>query len=340
MPARTYSNRLGAIDDDQFAAALRRAGLGAFVSAAPVENGLFGQNVFLTATTGEYVFRGAPHWHDGRPDDAWQFPKERLYADLLHARTDAPVAWPQRLDEARDIFPWPYLIAPRLPGLCLADPAARAGLGANDLLAVAEAMGETLARLQAATLEAAGDFDPAAQALAPFPRGYGGHLTDEIARHADAAGRFDAEDLAWLDGLLAADTESPGPACFVHNDYHWGNLLAERTPDGWRISGVRDLMTATFGDPAADFARPCCGWFDSGAAACAPAFLAAYRRAGGTAAPTPGRLGLLTAYERLLIWEYFTRPDAPEPEPLRGRTFRDWAGRYVRRMERAWFDGG
>lgn len=336
-----YSNRLGAIDDGQFAAALRRAGLGEFVRAAPVENGLFGQNVFLTASSGDYVFRGAPHWHGGRANDAWQFPKERLYADLLRARTGAPVAWPQRLDADCDLFPWPYLIAPRLPGLCLADPQARAGLAAGDLVAVAEAMGEMLARLQAATWEAAGDFDPDLQALAPFARGYGAHLAGEIAGQAAQArlgGRFDEADMAWLESLLARDAESPGSARFLHNDYHWGNLLVERAGVGWRVSGVVDLMTACFGDPAADFARPCCGWLDNGEAACVPAFLAAYRRAGGTAAPTPGRLAVLTAYERLLIWAYVTRPGAVEPPPLRGRSFRAWAAGYVRRMQRAWFE--
>lgn len=90
--ARTYSARLGAVGDDQFAAAVRKASLGTFVGAEPVTGGLFGQNVFLTTTHGEFVFRGAPHWRNGTACDAWQFPKERLYADLLQAQTAAPVA--------------------------------------------------------------------------------------------------------------------------------------------------------------------------------------------------------------------------------------------------------
>ncbi len=80
------------IGDEQFQAALERLGLGEFVRAAPVAGGLFGQNVFVTSTTGEYVLRGAPHYD-------WQFPAERFFARLLHEHTSAPA-------------PWPYLIEP------------------------------------------------------------------------------------------------------------------------------------------------------------------------------------------------------------------------------------
>src|SRR5580658_3591727 len=108
MTSNSYSARLGEIADAQFAAAVERAGLGRFVTAQPITTGLFGQNVFLTTTDGEYVFRGAPHWHKGGPNDAWQFPKERLYAELLHSHGAAPIAWPQILDASCDHFPWPY----------------------------------------------------------------------------------------------------------------------------------------------------------------------------------------------------------------------------------------
>ncbi len=66
-----YSERLGVLDDRQFQAALARLGLGDFVRADPVSGGLFGQNVFVTSTTGAWVLRGAPHYD-------WQFPAERL----------------------------------------------------------------------------------------------------------------------------------------------------------------------------------------------------------------------------------------------------------------------
>ena len=337
-----YSSRLGAIRDDQFAAAVRKAGLGTFLSAAPTTGGLFGQNVFLATTRGDYVFRGAPHWHGGGPNDAWQFPKERLYADLLQARTAAPVAWPQLLDDTCEDFPWPYLITPRLSGLCLQDPAARKDLTRQDFVEVAGAMGRTLADLQALTCDFAGDFDPDVRALVPYPGGYAAHLAREILSAAEATrpnGTLSAQDEQWLAALIQADTAvARGPdTCFVHNDYTLGNVLFERTSEGWRVSGVIDLMTSCFGDPAADLVRQSCAWIDV-APDCAEAFLTAYRQAGGCAAPSPARLAAVAAYERLMIWGYFTRPDVADPR-LMGQTFRGWAEPYLQRLAAMRFDG-
>ncbi len=56
-----YSQRLGPIRDDQWCCALTRFDLGEFVRAEPITSGLFGQNVFLTSTRGQFVFRGCPH---------------------------------------------------------------------------------------------------------------------------------------------------------------------------------------------------------------------------------------------------------------------------------------
>jgi hygromycin-B 7''-O-kinase len=62
MPEKEYSKRLGAISPAQFRAALERLGLGDFVRAEAVPFGLFGQNVFVGSTQGEFVLRGVPHY--------------------------------------------------------------------------------------------------------------------------------------------------------------------------------------------------------------------------------------------------------------------------------------
>ena len=113
--ANVYSERLGAISDEQFHAVAQRLQIGRFLKAAPTTSGLFGQNVFVTTTEGEFVLRGAPHWvkelheEEYHPEDRWQFTKEKYFAEQLHTHTDAPVPWPMLHDQTNDILGWPYL---------------------------------------------------------------------------------------------------------------------------------------------------------------------------------------------------------------------------------------
>ena len=177
---QVYSRRLGAISPEQFQAALARFSLGEFVGATPIDGGLFGQNVFVTSTQGEYVLRGSPHY-------PWQFPKEQFGAALLHAHTQVPVAHPYLLDPTTDIFGWPYLLIPRLYGT---HPLA-AHLSLPEKLAIAQALGQNLAGLQALTWPFAGDYDLASQTIQPFPGGFAHWIAADIRSWRDTA-RFSA----------------------------------------------------------------------------------------------------------------------------------------------------
>ena len=66
---RIYSQHLGLITDEQFQAALDHFQLGCFIRAEPILFGLFGQNVFVSSSEGEFVLRGRPHFW-------WPFPVE------------------------------------------------------------------------------------------------------------------------------------------------------------------------------------------------------------------------------------------------------------------------
>jgi aminoglycoside phosphotransferase (APT) family kinase protein len=325
--ARSYSQRLGAITDDQFDSALRRAGLGTFVSAEPAPGGLFGQNVLLISTTGEHVFRGAPHWWKGQVNDAWQFPKEQLYARLLAEAAKVPVAWPQHLDAARDLFPWPYLIMPRLSGISLEDPRARAGLSDADHAQMARAIGMGLAGLQALTWDFAGDFDPDTGRIAPFEGGFGAYVATDIAAQVRAAGtRLTDQDRAWIEAQSAtAAAGADGPAVYLHCDYSIGNVLFARRESGWAVSGVFDLMTSEFGDGLADTVRQACRYL-AGRAPLARAFMEGWRDAGGVGAYD--RLPAYVVRERLLIWEYFSR-DEHRAEWTRGTSFKAWCEPFL-----------
>ncbi|MDO8800877.1 phosphotransferase family protein [Phenylobacterium sp.] len=328
MSPRAYSARLGEISDAQFQQALDRLGLGEIRQARAVPFGLFGQNVFLTTSRGEFIFRGAQHGD-------WQFAKEVFFARLLAEHTTAPVAWPQWLETSPETFGWPYILAPRLPGLALADPQVIAALSMDDRLQIARAQGETLAALQALTWAAAGDFDLAAGGVVPFEGGHIGHLVGEVRKliaDADVSGSLTAEDHAWIEGVLdqAASARDAEPSVYLHNDFSLNNVLAERRDGAWAITGVVDLMTSTFGGGEADLCRQAANYLDQDPALTA-ALIGAYRGAGGGGLDAQSRAPLYVVYERLLLWEYFTRPPQ-RADWTAGKTFSGWARRYVDRL--------
>ncbi|HSU91899.1 MAG TPA: phosphotransferase, partial [Sporolactobacillaceae bacterium] len=136
MNPEIISKRLGALRTEQFDAALARFGLGKFIRAELIPFGLFGQNVFVTSSGGQFVLRGSPHFE-------WQFPTERYFVDLLHAKTAVPVPSPYLIDESPEIFGWSYVLMPRMPGIQVDDPTAKAKLSPGDRRQMAHAMGET-----------------------------------------------------------------------------------------------------------------------------------------------------------------------------------------------------
>jgi aminoglycoside phosphotransferase (APT) family kinase protein len=333
--AVVYSARLGAIRDAQLDAAAQRLGIGRFVAAAPVTSGLFGQNLFLTTTEGEFVLRGAPHWVNGAPNDAWQFTKETFFARLLHERTDVPVPWPMLHDTTSDIFGWPYLVMPRMPGIGVDVRTAARTLAAEDRLGIAAALGETLARLQRLRWPVAGEIDPTC-AFAAYPAGHARHLADEILAMADLAaahGAFDAGDRDYVAHVVEAGCRPElqgGEAVYVHADYTLGNLVVDRVQGAWTVTGVFDFHTSCMGVRALDLCRQTAAYLDHDPP-CADVFVAAWRERSGAVTAERDLVALCAANERLKIWEYFTRP-GQRADWIPGRTFRSYAAPYVARV--------
>ncbi len=302
MAGRVYSHQLGLISDEQFQAALDRFHLGRLIQAEPIPFGLFGQNVFVSSTQGDYVLRGRPHFW-------WQFPTEQFSARFLSERAHAPAPWPYLVDPSPEIFGWSYVLMPRMPGLQLADPEVRAQLSPSERLAIASTLGENLASMQKATWPHAGryqaatetvepfdlaremawpfpvDSDPRVAALPPTRISYSQrvqaclrHLLAK-SRTVNAAATTQA-DLAWVEKCIAeakAALDEPCDPCLVLEDYKRANLVVLQQDERWQVSGVFDLMGAHFGDGEADLSRQYAAYLEEDPQL-AQAFLQGYLR--------------------------------------------------------------
>jgi len=327
MATREYSRRLGSIDDGQFRSALERLGLGEFVRAEPVAGGLFGQNVFVASTTGEYVLRGAPHYD-------WQLPAEQFFARLLHERTSAPVPWPYLLDPDDDIFGWSYAVMPRMPGLKHSDLAASGGLTSDERLGMARSMGENLALMHALGWQHPGRYDLATDTIAPLEESWKDWVGAEARRwlalarhHSD---RTTDADVCWVEDLLSSSYDALGESfepSFVMHDYGEHNVTFEQTDGLWRVSGVFDLMESFFGDREMDLSRQTAFYLEE-STDLAHMFLRTYLR---LLPARPGFQERFPAYmllDRLVVWEYAQRPQQ-EPWWDLGLTLREWAEPYT-----------
>lgn len=333
---REYSKRLGAISPDQFQAALERFGLGDFVCAEPVSSGLFGQNVFVTSSQGEFVLRGVPHY-------AWQFPTERFFVERMHERTQVPVPYPYLLEPAADIFGWSFAIMPRMAGVSVMDEKVAAGLVTKDRLAIAQAMARMLVEMQALTWECAGKYDPEVDGVCPFVGGYRAWVVERIrTKLSKSLGYNDhttASDVRWIESIVAGAAsvfESPFRPCVVHADFGEHNVVLERSEGGWRVSGVFDWMTAHVGDSAADLSMSVTMYLDRDVAL-ADGFVQAYLEHGP--AP-PGFVELQRLYMlslKLSIWEYWQREKGRLPEDESGAlSFEQWARPSIAYWEKYW----
>ena len=341
--ATIYSTRLGAISDTQFAAAADRAGVGRFLRAAPTTSGLFGQNVFITTTEGEFVLRGAPHWVDlgdsgpwkWEPNDRYQFMKEALFARLLHEKTDAPVPWPYLLVEDTEIFGWPYIIMVRMPGDCLDERSILKSLSPDQRHEVAQSLGDVLARQQRLEWSFAGDIDPNTYELTPYRGGYLAQTARQTLRFAEnsrSSGTLTRGDDAWVERIIAAASNhrEAGHAVYLHGDFKLGNLCVMERGGSWEVSGIFDLHTSHFGDGEADLSRLLCSYVDTDKSLAA-VFLDSYRAGRPLREGFALRMPLDLINERLKIWEYFRRPDV-DAAWLRGKTFQSWVQPYIDRF--------
>ncbi len=296
---RRYSERLGVIDSDQLHEACRRFELGAVERAEPATEGLWGQTILLTTTTGEFALRG-------NPTVEHQFRKERAVAAMIHDRASLAVSWPYLVDEDTDLFGWSYAVMPVLGG----SSGATLWESADDegRLALAGAHGDALARLHEATFAAPGPYDPGQDRFVPCDdyrtwtmERIG--LLRSLCRSAEALSR---EDERFIDGLLEACADAlddPFVPVLVHHDFSLANTTYVHTGAGYDPVGVFDLGEAHVGDGDEDLIR----FLFRRRGEQRRTFVRAYRRTDPAPAGAADRLALYALADLLFLWNVSTR---------------------------------
>ena len=328
LQGQEYTKRLGIIRPDQFQAALNRFDLGTFVTAQPISFGLFGQNVFVTSTHGEWVLRGCPHYD-------WQFPTEQFFVGLIHERTRVPVAYPYLIDPATDIFGWSYVWMPRMPGIQLADESFVAQLTDNDRFGLARAMTHTLAELHTIQADFAGTYDYQTQTIRPFAKNYRELILENIrellAVSKSCNNNTTVSDVSWVEQVVRNNQEAmhqPWTISLVLRDFKEANMVAQQQHGEWHISGVFDLMEAHFGDGESDLVRQVGHYLRRRAPSDADEFIREYLRIQPAAPGFVERQQLYMLYDSLIIWSYFQRTQGglPEDQTL---SLEEWASPFV-----------
>lgn len=357
-----YSEHLGEIKDECFQAALKKLGLGDFVSAKPVSYGLFGQNIFLTSTQGELVFRGRPLWHG-------QFENECFMVTKLHQETRIPVPWPYQVNKPDDLFGWSYIIMPRLPGLPLENAEVQKTLSAEDHLGLAVTMAENLLELQKLKYPHCGLYDVSTNSVAAldevyippwseklpansassvgqsgspeeiYQRWYISRIKERLNYAIDcndrtSGGKTTRGDVDWVESVLRDYKDSllvPFQPCFVMDDYKEGNTTCEKVDGKWKITGLFDFGTAYFGDGEADLSRLLAtyGIGDTQCGQRARVFLKAYLKGKHQGAIRPQfveRACLYLLMDWLVMWAFFRNRISVDKFP----DFRSWCESSLR----------
>jgi hygromycin-B 7''-O-kinase len=120
----------------------------------------------------------------------------------------------------------------------------------------------------------------------------------------------------------------------VLHDYKEANLTVERRGSGWVVSGVFDLMEAFFGDGELDVVRQLAAYMEEQDLSLADSYLAGYQKDSGLRSGASRRLRLYLLYDRMVLWEYFHRPEHVALWWNGDRTLEDWMNFYLTKLEK------
>jgi aminoglycoside phosphotransferase (APT) family kinase protein len=299
LPPREYSERLGVIDGAQLQRACDEFDLGAVEDARPASAGLWGQNVILRTTIGEFVLRGNP-----QPPE--QLAKERAVAAHIHDRSSLPAPWPYLVSGDEGIFGWPFAILPLLEGSMGATLWEAADPSSKLLLAVAH--GEALARLHEATFATPGPYDPPTETFVAVEdyRSWTLDRVQSLRARCRAIDALSPEAERYIDEVIERSSEAllePLVPTLVHHDFSLANTNYATVDGRYRATGVFDLGEAHLGDGEEDLVR----FIFRRKAEQRAAFVAAYADRRPFRPGASDRLALYALADLLFMWEVSQR---------------------------------
>ena len=225
-----YAGSLGEISGEQFDKALKKLNLGSLVKVEKVPCGVVGQNVFLTSTKGEYVFRGRPFYDE-------QFAVEKFAVENLRKKTNVTTAYPYIIDNDTDIFGFKYAVMPRLSGIQIANGGTIIlDLSKGERLKIARAMAGILAEMHKFKYELENQF--------PFKYEYKssedyaewviGRIIDGIEELPDIT----SDDIIFINEIVEKYKSAllvPFEPCFLMGDFKEDNVLFSNDNGEWKV---------------------------------------------------------------------------------------------------------
>lgn len=239
------------------------------------------------------------------PGAAWPLEQETLVYELLR-RAGVPVPDVLLTDGSRALVGTDWMLTSRLGGSIVAalDPSAK------DRVEIYRAMGATLRCIHSIGFDHFGYFDRRG-AVSPHATNrelMSAWFERDLQRFGEAGGPVRLRPL--IERRIAHGEDAMAGcagAVLCHNDLHEANLLVERTPAGWTVTGVIDVGGAVAADPLFDLART-----DYWAARGDPEKRAALREGYGVPVRSDqeAAIEIYALHHALELWSWFARASA------------------------------
>jgi hygromycin-B 7''-O-kinase len=326
-----YSDRLGDISNNQLQLALDEFNLGLLVNSDLIEEGLFGQNLFISSSKGEYVLRGCPHYD-------WQFRSEKFFVEKLHEKTKVPVPFPYNISTNKDIFGWDFVIMPKLEGINLSSKMDEESLGEKDREEIAKEQAKTLVEMQKYTEKYYGYYDLNLDDIKPLEMRYSERILKNIHHRLNQTMEVNTKlisktEFKWVGGILEkADKylDMEFIPSYVMQDYKPENMLVKKVNNEWKVSGIFDLMESYIGNGEADLSRMYSMYLDNDRRDLAAIFLNEYLKGRGSVkldSDFNERFNIFMIHDRVIIWSWSVRNNDIQEGMRTG--FKTWLRKYL-----------